>query len=32
VKPLDVSRDERRLAFATEAKALLEIPGVRAEA
>lgn len=32
VKPLYIFRDERRLAFATEAKALLEIPGVRAEA
>lgn len=32
VKPLYVWRDAHRIAFATEAKALLEIPGVRAEA
>jgi asparagine synthase (glutamine-hydrolysing) len=31
VKPLYVLQDERRLAFATEAKALLELPGVGAE-
>jgi asparagine synthase (glutamine-hydrolysing) len=32
VKPLYVLNDGRRLAFATEAKALLTLPGVRAEA
>jgi asparagine synthase (glutamine-hydrolysing) len=31
VKPLYVLQDGRRLAFATEAKALLKLPGVRAE-
>jgi asparagine synthase (glutamine-hydrolysing) len=31
VKPLYVLQDGRRLAFATEAKALLALPGVRAE-
>lgn len=31
VKPLYVLNDGRRLAFATEAKALLQLPGVRAE-
>jgi asparagine synthase (glutamine-hydrolysing) len=31
VKPLYVLQDGRRLAFATEAKALLQLPGVRAE-
>jgi asparagine synthase (glutamine-hydrolysing) len=31
VKPLYVYRDSRRLAFASEAKALLALPGVRAE-
>ena len=31
VKPLYVYRDARRLAFASEAKALLGLPGVRAE-
>lgn len=31
VKPLYVRNDGRRLAFATEAKALLTLPGVRAE-
>ena len=31
VKPLYVMQDARRLAFATEAKALLALPGVRAE-
>ncbi|MCY7315046.1 MAG: asparagine synthase (glutamine-hydrolyzing) [Rubrivivax sp.] len=31
VKPLYVARDARRLAFATEAKALLQLPGLRAE-
>ena len=31
VKPLYVLQDARRLAFATEAKALLTLPGVRAE-
>ena len=30
VKPLYVLQDEKRLAFATEAKALLALPGVRA--
>lgn len=31
VKPLYVMQDHRRLAFATEAKALLKLPGVRTE-
>ncbi|WP_326539094.1 asparagine synthase (glutamine-hydrolyzing) [Pseudorhodoferax sp.] len=31
VKPLYVAQDGQRLAFATEAKALLALPGVRAE-
>ncbi|NDP38743.1 MAG: asparagine synthase (glutamine-hydrolyzing) [Rhodoferax sp.] len=31
VKPLYVTQDGQRLAFATEAKALLTLPGVRAE-
>ncbi|MCA3240849.1 MAG: asparagine synthase (glutamine-hydrolyzing) [Rubrivivax sp.] len=31
VKPLYVHQDGRRLAFATEAKALLQLPGLRAE-
>jgi asparagine synthase (glutamine-hydrolysing) len=31
VKPLYVMQDARRLAFATEAKALLQLPGVRTE-
>lgn len=31
VKPLYVMQDSQRLAFATEAKALLSLPGVRAE-
>jgi asparagine synthase (glutamine-hydrolysing) len=31
VKPLYVLQDGQRLAFATEAKALLQLPGVRAE-
>lgn len=31
VKPLYVLQDGRRLAFATEAKALLQLPGVRTE-
>jgi asparagine synthase (glutamine-hydrolysing) len=31
VKPLYVMRERQRLAFATEAKALLALPGVRAE-
>ena len=31
VKPLYVAQDGQRLAFATEAKALLQLPGMRAE-
>jgi len=31
VKPLYVAQDGKRLAFATEAKALLQLPGMRAE-
>ena len=31
VKPLYVTQDTRRLAFATEAKALLQLPGLRTE-
>ncbi len=31
VKPLYVAQDSRRLAFATEAKALLQLPGMRTE-
>src|SRR5262245_40560843 len=31
VKPIYIYRDARRVAFSSEAKALLELPGVRAE-